>query len=326
MRVASVLAVVVAFGLNACGSDEGAGPSSSKCSQGDTRTCAGPGACSGAQSCDANGAWSACDCGGSGGAAGTGGSAGSSGSGGSGNASGSAGADAGTQCPTGLPGPELVLVPTLAGGHYCIDSTEVTQAQYQAFLSTNPSTAGQKAECAANTQFVPEAQGACTDYTGLFDPTGSADKPVVCVSWCDAIAYCAWAGKRLCGRVGAGAADPSKLADANESQWFNACSKGGTLAYPYGPAFDQTACPVNQASGPPLPVKSNAACVGGYPGLHDMSGNVDEWEDACEGDKCPVRGGSMVLGAEAGACSWKYLVPRVAHDGFTGFRCCADLG
>jgi len=66
----------------ACGSDE-SGASSDKCSQGTTRECVGPGACKGAQSCDASGTWSACDCGGgSGGASGGSGSGGASGGGG----------------------------------------------------------------------------------------------------------------------------------------------------------------------------------------------------------------------------------------------------
>lgn len=43
-------------------------------------------------------------------------------------------------------------------------------------------------------------------------------------------------------------------------------------------------------------VGSFAACVGGVPGLYDMSGNLGEWGDACaantgENDYCQVRGG-----------------------------------
>lgn len=78
---------------SACGSDEG-GDTDAKCAQGDTRACLGPGQCNGAQSCTADGTWSACDCGGSGGAGGTGGTGGSStgGSGGAGTG-GAAGGD-----------------------------------------------------------------------------------------------------------------------------------------------------------------------------------------------------------------------------------------
>lgn len=319
MRVASVLAVVVAFGLNACGSDEGAGPSSSKCSQGDTRTCAGPGACSGAQSCDANGAWSACGCGGTGGAAGTGGSGGGAGSG---NASGTGGAGGGAACPTGLAGAPLVLVPSPTGGHYCIDSTEVTQLHYQLFLEANPDVSAQSASCSGNTTFVPESvlPGKCYDVNGPFNPYQLPNRPVVCVDWCDAVAYCKWAGKRLCGRIGGGSSDGAKLTDANESQWFNACSKGGTQAYPYGDTWAVMACPWVSDS-----VKKSPQCEGGFPGIFDMAGNVAEWEDGCSAGGCPVRGGAEGAMAESIRCDQTPLVASNAQGGYIGIRCCAEL-
>ena len=43
---------------------------------------------------------------------------------------------------------------------------------------------------------------------------------------------------------------------------------------------------------------TSAGCVGGYPGIVDMSGNLGEWENACapqgfgNPDACGVRGGS----------------------------------
>jgi sulfatase modifying factor 1 len=39
---------------------------------------------------------------------------------------------------------------------YCIDGTEVTRAQYQEWLNTSPSTAGQISDCAWNTTFIPD--------------------------------------------------------------------------------------------------------------------------------------------------------------------------
>lgn len=83
-RSVSALLVVVA-----CSSTS---ENSVKCSAGDTRSCAGPGACSGAQICDSNGNWSTCDCGGSGGGGGVAGTAPTGGAGGStGGAAGTAG-------------------------------------------------------------------------------------------------------------------------------------------------------------------------------------------------------------------------------------------
>ena len=45
----------------------------------------------------------------------------------------------------------MVLLPL----GYCIDSTEVTEGQYQAWLNTNPSTANQPSVCSWNTDFTP---------------------------------------------------------------------------------------------------------------------------------------------------------------------------
>src|SRR5262249_39830790 len=96
-----------------------------------------------------------------------------------------------SDCPTGLPGPPLIAVPPPSGGRFCIDATEVTNAQYAAFLATNPQTSLQPARC---TSWNGTYAGA---YVGPL--TGRDDYPVVGVTWCDAFAYCKWAGKRLCG-------------------------------------------------------------------------------------------------------------------------------
>jgi hypothetical protein len=93
VRVSLVLSLG-ALVASACGSDDGEG-TGGKCSQGATRTCLGPGACNGAQSCGADGTWSACDCGGSGGAGGAGGIGGGAGSGTGGTAGGDGSAGSG---------------------------------------------------------------------------------------------------------------------------------------------------------------------------------------------------------------------------------------
>jgi hypothetical protein len=111
-----LISLTAAAAFIACGSDDGGGTDGT-CSQGDTRACLGPGQCNGAQSCTADGAWSACDCGGTGGSGGTGGTggtggaAGGDGSAGTGGSAGDASADGaggGTQwkddpCPTKKP-------------------------------------------------------------------------------------------------------------------------------------------------------------------------------------------------------------------------------
>jgi hypothetical protein len=77
-------ALVVAVALVACSSDDPApAPAAKVCTPGATQICTGPGACSGGQSCNADGSgFETCACG----AAGAGGGAGSGGNSGAGGA------------------------------------------------------------------------------------------------------------------------------------------------------------------------------------------------------------------------------------------------
>lgn len=71
----------------ACGSSKNDLGGKTTCSPGDTRSCVGPGACTGGQTCGSDGSWGACDCG----ASGSGGSGGGSGSGTGGSGAGGSG-------------------------------------------------------------------------------------------------------------------------------------------------------------------------------------------------------------------------------------------
>jgi formylglycine-generating enzyme required for sulfatase activity len=158
--------------------------------------------------------------------------------------------------------------------------------------------------------------------------------PVVNVDWCDAYAYCAAAGKRLCGRVGGGAAGYAKFDDPAHSEWMAACSNGGATKYPYGAAYGGGICNGKDFTHPnhPLPAAAAASCHGAaapYSAVFDMSGNVAEWEDACSGasgasDMCRARGGSFKSGASALRCNADAALGRASADDATGFRCCSD--
>lgn len=146
----------------------------------------------------------------------------------------SAGGNAGTECP-GTALPAMVRLPE----GYCIDSTEVTRAQYQGWLSTNPSTASQISVCSTNTTFTPDAS--CMERACR---SNCENHPQVCVDWCDANAYCNAAGKRLCGKIGGGslAGYGGEFIDVNLSQWFNACSSHATQSFTYGKAYAAGIC------------------------------------------------------------------------------------
>jgi hypothetical protein len=222
-------------------------------------------------------------------------------------------------CPT-----KMVTIPLSGGGTSCIDATEVTYADYKVFLDANPPLNQQPAYCVGWNQTYIPAQW----------PPPAADlyKPVVTVDFCDAYAYCKYAGKELCGKVGGGSVDPAAFDDFKQDAWYNACSAQGTNVYPYGDAFVSNACTGAPSSGSipvwdPIQMKPIDGCQGGAIGLHQMSGNVAEWEDACAGaagdtDTCHVRGGSYLSTMNALRCDADDTRARSYQGADVGFRCC----
>lgn len=239
------------------------------------------------------------------------------GGGGGGDGGGAGGDGGGAACP-GNAGPPMVRV-----GAYCIDSTEVTRGQYKEFFTAKGNdTSGQIPACATNTSFEP------ADWP--VSP-GSEKKPVI-VDWCDAYAYCQWAGKRLCGRIGGGPmeAELTQVKRADRDQWYAACSRGGTRAFPYGDTYEARRCNGEYADGGDGTldeVASFPGCVGGYDGLFDMSGNVSEWEDACTTDRadaeCYARGDAFYEGEDVASCSSFRSHPRLGFTFNVGIRCCS---
>jgi formylglycine-generating enzyme required for sulfatase activity len=247
------------------------------------------------------------------------GGAGSPGAGGgSSSGGGVAGAGGRAGCPD-LAGPTMVRV-----DDFCIDSTEVTNAQYAEFLAEAPPVETQPLYCYDgmwfNLSFEPSS--------GWPPEPGKENYPVVWVDWCDARMYCEWAGKRLCGRIGGGHAEywPPSYKDASISQWYRACS-AGTQAYPYGDDFEIGRCNDGWGgTGETAAVGSFPGCEGGYPGLFDMSGNVAEYEDACSDEpgepKCRARGGTFNAIAADGTANRCDFVFVGADNEFVGLRCC----
>jgi formylglycine-generating enzyme required for sulfatase activity len=250
----------------------------------------------------------------------------------------------------------MVRLPKNLGGG-CVDSTEVTFAQYQAFLEDGSVDFNdQPNECALNkslTAFLPTLyiQAAYKSDEAKF-----GSYAVSGVDWCDARAFCAWSGKKLCGKVGGGAlasADRNTAAD----QWWLACATQTQKSYPYGgltiggtkrpDTYDPSLCHTDDVTQPePLlrqrPVTTT--CEGGVPGLYDLSGNLLEWTNSCapglagqpQTDSCALRGGSFNFTGNAVLCTSIEGRERVKPEqkgtddtnglyySAFGFRCCSE--
>jgi serine/threonine protein kinase len=190
----------------------------------------------------------------------------------------------------------------------------VTNQQFQKFLQVT----GYKPTDSEAARFLNHwRSGRC--------PPGLEDHPVVSVSWLDARAYCAWAGRRL----------------PTEAEWEKAARGIDGRKYPWGKT-EPTATHANfgRMSGRTVAVDQCPDGVSPY-GIHGMAGNVGEWcEDvddpafylrgpernprntAQPGDRpCVVRGGSWMYDARSLRTYARASYQATYRIGSVGFRC-----
>ncbi len=182
----------------------------------------------------------------------------------------------------------------------------------------------------------PERKRYCIDRYEY--PNLAGVKPVVMVDWLEAKAACDTEGKRLC----------------TGSEWTLACEGAERLPYPYGVSRDAAACNIDrphpepdlEAFGHPREVSAEVArldqrvasgqmnrCESPY-GVHDMTGNVDEWvvnerhfEAPAEGQEAPYVSG--LKGGYWGPVRDRCRPTTTFHNEWfrfyqVGFRCCDE--
>ncbi len=229
------------------------------------------------------------------------------------------------ECGTHKGGP---MVYSGGGAKFCIDAREVTRAEYDVFLKA-ASKPAQPPHC---------------DWNSSFEPLPSAfgdNFPITGIDWCDALTYCAWADKHICGDLVTGA--PTLQYTAAKAQWSLACTNGdptATEGWATGPTAP--AAGVCQIGGlaSPSEVEKHPDCRGAtapWNRVRDMVGNVAEWDGSgcfTTGFRagttpaermsidCSIRGGFYANDHATGMCFAGTSQPiDVRHPGI-GFRCC----
>jgi formylglycine-generating enzyme required for sulfatase activity len=139
---------------------------------------------------------------------------------------------------------------------FYIDRWPVTNAEYKKFIDDTG-------------HHVPNYEVSWCD-TGPYNwdpqtrmyPEGKAEHPVVLVTWEDAMAYSAWAGKRL----------------PTEAEWERVARGLHDWRYPWGNEFILECCNCKEAGlGETSPVGAFSPAGDTFEGVVDMVGNVWEW-------------------------------------------------
>lgn len=171
------------------------------------------------------------------------------------------------------------------------------------------------------------------------DPFGPT-KPIRCIDWCDAKAYCEWLDGSLCGSipVSVGTMEP-----IGSDDWRFTCAGPDLAVFPYGDAARPGACNLDQTRDAcagtelspcgPYAAGQAAECVAPN-GAVDLLGNVAEWVLPCQlgastpaDANCLRKGGSFADASATTTCNVGSLssAKRSARDPYTGMRCCFPL-
>jgi hypothetical protein len=217
-------------------------------------------------------------------------------------------------CPTGM---------VLVEGSYCPDPIQICKRWL------DPPGPYQDYRCAeyvepAKCKGAREHKRFCIEKEEYVPPGEANGLPLAHQSWSSAGEVCTSRGRRLC----------------LESEWQFACEGEEMRPYPYGFKRDATACNIDRMDlGRPnsglrdlrAPISEYPRCISPF-GVHDMSGNIEEWATLDpNGTPRPVMGQrSTMKGAwwlpGKNTCRARTLGHGEIYAGSqVGVRCCAEV-
>lgn len=178
-------------------------------------------------------------------------------------------------------------------------------------------------------------------------------RPVVGVSWYEALAYCRWLTEKLNGALRKGALAPGErylVRLPTEAEWEKAARGTGARSWPWGDAWQESSANTREAK---LEQTSPVGLLpaGASPwGTLDMAGNVGEWtssrwgrttilkpdygypyrpDDGREGPDGPdlrvMRGGSWFSDHQSARCAYRVRNFPVYFGSGLGFRAVLSL-
>ena len=203
--------------------------------------------------------------------------------------------------PPGEPPQGFVWVPPgefVLGGYRGFD-LQITRLAQGFYAAVTPVTNAQYA------QFVAETgHRSPRHWRGNQPPAEVADRPVIYVSWHDAMAYCGWAGTRL----------------PTEEEWEKAARSYDGRDYPWGQWVEGRCNTRESGIGQTSPVGQFSPAGDSPYGLQDAAGNVWEWTANEAGRGRVLRGGAFNNFRVFARCSFRfYLLPGDLNLNY-GFR------
>lgn len=195
---------------------------------------------------------------------------------------------------------------------FCLDRVEVSAERYTACV--------QQGGCSR-----PLTGGLCT-----FERAGASSRPINCVTWRDAHAYCAWQKKRL----------------PTEVEWEYAARGSDGRIFPWGASLPgKRACWDGDGNALGHGNRHELCPVGSHPedrspfGVLDMAGSVSEWTALRPDEPAGKRDGSTEHARRGGSWGTKQSPFQVRVTGrgagafdtyrdgiFIGFRCAGEPG